>query len=52
MLFNVIKSSGISAENVADMREMKNVYEIMVGKSEGKRPLPVLGVDWKIMKYI
>jgi hypothetical protein len=31
------------------MKEMKNAYKILVGKTKGKRPLEDLGVDGKIM---
>jgi hypothetical protein len=31
------------------MGEMRNVYKLLVGKPEGKRPLEVLGVDGRII---
>jgi hypothetical protein len=36
-------------ELVACMKEMRNTYRILVGSSEGKRPLEDLGVDGKII---
>jgi hypothetical protein len=42
----VIKSKRMRwANNVGYMGEMRNAYKILVGKSEGKRPLGRLGVD-------
>jgi hypothetical protein len=39
-IFRVIKSRRMRwAGNVARMEERKDVYRILVGKSEGKRPL-------------
>jgi hypothetical protein len=31
------------------MGEMKNAYQILVGKPEGKRPLQHIGIDRKII---
>jgi hypothetical protein len=35
--------------HAACMGEMRNAYNILVGKSEGKRPLGRLGIDGKII---
>jgi hypothetical protein len=34
-------------ENIARMEEMKNSYNILVGKPEGKRPLGRPGLRWE-----
>jgi hypothetical protein len=34
------------AEHVARMGEMRNVCSTLMGKSEGKKPLRKLGIDW------
>jgi hypothetical protein len=34
------------------MGEMRNAYKILVGKSEGKRPLANLAVDGRILEWI
>jgi hypothetical protein len=34
------------------MGEMRNAYSILVGKSEGKRPLRRPSVDWKVLKWM
>jgi hypothetical protein len=40
IMFRVIKSRTMGwARHVADMGEMRNAYNILVGKPEGKRPL-------------
>jgi hypothetical protein len=31
------------------MEEMRNVYSILIGKPEGKRPLGSLGIDERII---
>jgi hypothetical protein len=46
----VIKSRRMSWDwHVACMGVMRNGYNILVGKSEGKRPLGDLGIDGKII---
>jgi len=35
--------------HVAQMEEMRNVYSILIGKPEGKRPLGSLGIDERII---
>jgi hypothetical protein len=35
--------------HVACMGQMRNVYKILVGKPEGKRPLAGLGIDGEII---
>jgi len=38
---------------VVRMRVERNVYKVLVGKPEGRRPLEILGVtEWIILKYI
>jgi hypothetical protein len=47
-VIRVIKSRGmIWAGHVSHTREMRNVYNIMVGKPEGKRPLGRSRCRWE-----
>jgi hypothetical protein len=49
-IIRVIKSRGMRwAGHVAHMEEMRNVCSILVGNSEGKRPLENLGVDRRLI---
>jgi hypothetical protein len=34
------------------MEERRNAYRLLVGKSEGKRPLGTPRSGWKILKWI
>jgi hypothetical protein len=47
MIFWAIKWRMRWAGHVACMGEMKNVYKILVGKSEGKRPPRRLRCRWE-----
>jgi hypothetical protein len=39
--------------HVGNIREKRNVYRVLVGKREGKRPLEYLCIDGRItLKYI
>jgi len=48
-IVRVIKSMRMRwAGHVARMGEKRRVYRVLVGRSEGKRPLEVLGIGWRI----
>jgi len=49
-IIRVIKSRRVSwIEYVVCVGEMRNVYKILVGKPEGKRPLRDLDIDGRII---
>jgi hypothetical protein len=52
-IIRLIKSRRMRwAGHIASTGKMRNVYKIVVGKSEGKRPLGRLGVDGNISEWM
>jgi hypothetical protein len=50
IIISVIKTRRIRwARHIARMRQVRNVFKILFGKSEGRRPLGRPGIDGRII---